>query len=374
MKQRLLRNVRPPITPNLWKRSFFLLAAICCVWPLALSAAEVATPAVTITSPAAIKLMNLEVGQPRLYDSKPLRVIEKVAGNLKGWQFTAIPQRLVMSYSIHVNKDGIIYAFGGGSTKQPPTREQFLGDDVSKWEVQSGAIAGANIPMCFRRKVTAGETISLHSFELSLAAESIVLADASSSPLAASGASATNINQSPSEVLSKEAPNVIEWALAPLDRTVPEGIRQNLIVLREDLLDEQAKAPAASAATYKLGQELCNKLVETLNERDQARVRAGYTAAQAKANMGEITNQALEARRTAAVPSGRRTSGSMAWPTYFREVDQREELRKQKQNGAALENQRPILEWADRGVQIRKALDAVYAQYREAARRPPAAK
>jgi len=356
-------------------RSFLILVATCCVLlPSAHSAAQVASPAVTITSPDAIKVMNLEVGQPRLYDSKPLRVIEKVTGDLKGWKFTAIPQRLVMSYTIHVNKDGIIYAFGGGSTKQPPTREQFLGDGAAQWTAESGAIAGTNIPMCFRRKVTSGETISLHAFELSLAAESMVLGDASSSPLAGSGASAADINRSPSEVLSKEAPNVIEWALAPLDQKVPEGIRQNLVVLREDLLDEQAKAPAASAATYKLGQELCNKLVETLNERDQARVRAGYTAAQANANKGEITNQALEARRTAAVPSGRRTSGSMAWPTYFREVDQREELRRQKQNGAALENQRPILEWADRGAQIRKVLDAVYAQYREAARRPPAPK
>jgi len=195
---------------------------------------------------------------------------------------------------------------------------------------------------------------------------------ATSSPAIA--ATQGDSNQARIEVLKEQAPNAVEWVLAPLDRTVPEGIRQNLMVLREDLLDEQAKAPAASAATYKLGQELCNRLVETLNERDQARVRAGYTAAQAKANMGEITNQALEARRTAAVPSGRRTSGSMAWPTYFREVDQREELRKQKQNGAALENQRPILEWADRGAQIRKVLDAAYAQFREAARQPLAPK
>ena len=88
--------------------------------------------------------------------------------------------------------------------------------------------------------------------------------------------------------------------------------------------------------------------------------------------MGEITNQALEARRSAAAPSGWRTSGAMAWPTYRREKDQREELRKAKENGAALENQRPILEWADRGAQIRRILDTLYAQYREAARQPVA--
>jgi hypothetical protein len=80
--------------------------------------------------------------------------------------------------------------------------------------------------------------------------------------------------------------------------------------------------------------------VETLNERDQARVRAGYTAVQANVNKGEITNQAPEARRSAR---------GMSWPVYAREVDQREELREAKQNGAALEYQRPILDWADLG-------------------------
>ena len=172
------------------------------------------------------------------------------------------------------------------------------------------------------------------------------------------------------EILSKQAPNALEWALAPLDQTTPPDIRQNLTFLREDMLDEEAKKPAASAAAYKLGSQLCNDLIETLNERDKMRIRAGYTAAKAKVNMGEITNQALEARRSAAAPSGWRTSGAMAWPTYEREKDQREELRKTKENGAALENQRPILEWADRSAQIRRIVDALYAQYRQAARRP----
>ena len=190
----------------------------------------------------------------------------------------------------------------------------------------------------------------------------------SASPATSSSAIAatqSDSNQARIEVLKEQAPNAVEWVLAPLDRAVPEGIRQNLMVLREDLLDEQAKVPGASAATYKLGQQLCNQLLETLNERDQARVRAGYTAAQANVNKGEITNQALEARRSA-----RGTS----WPVYAREVAQREELRTAKRNSAALENQRPILEWANRGAQIRKVLDAVYAQFREAARQPLAPK
>ena len=163
--------------------------------------------------------------------------------------------------------------------------------------------------------------------------------------------------------LKDQAPNAIGWALAPLDKTVPEGIRQNLVMLREDLLDEGAKNPAATAAAFKAGEQLCNRLIETLDEREKARVRAGYAAVQARVNMGEVTNQALEARRSAR---------GMSWPVYQREKGQREELRKQKENGAALENQRPILEWANRGEELRKVLDELYSQYREAVRRTAA--
>ncbi len=162
------------------------------------------------------------------------------------------------------------------------------------------------------------------------------------------------------EILSEQAPNALEWALAPLDRTTPPDIRQNLTILREDLSDEGAKKPTAIADAYKLGRQLCNDLIATLNERDQALVRAGYTTAQANANIA-VTNQSLEARR----------NYQMRWPQYFRERDQRDELRKQKDDGAALAKQRPALEWAARGAQIRKSLDALYAQFREAARRSP---
>jgi hypothetical protein len=165
------------------------------------------------------------------------------------------------------------------------------------------------------------------------------------------------------QILSEQAPNALEWALAPLDRKTPPEIRENLTLLRENLLDEAAKKPAANAETYRLGKELCNELIGTLDERDKMLVRAGYTAVLAKVNMGEITNQALEARR-------RFTN----WPTYQREKDQRNEVRKQKQNGAALERQRPVLEWADRGAQIRRIVDGVYADYREAARQRITAK
>ena len=122
-------------------KSSVLNIAIYCLSGSALTAAETTPPAtITITSPAAINILKLEPDQRRLYDSNPLRVIEKVAANLAGWQFTSIPQRIIISYQIRVNKAGVIYAFGGGSSKKPPTREQFLGDDASRWVADAGAI------------------------------------------------------------------------------------------------------------------------------------------------------------------------------------------------------------------------------------------
>jgi hypothetical protein len=191
-------------------------------------------------------------------------------------------------------------------------------------------------------------------------AENVAAAGTNANPLA--GTAKVDVPPSPTEILAQQTPNAMEWALAPLNEKVPGDIRQSVTLLREDLLDEAAKKPTVSPAAYKLGEELCNGLINALNERDVARVRAGYTAAQAQANMGEITNQALEARR-------HKTS----WPTYSRENAQREEVRKQKENGAALENQRPVIEWFDRGAQFRVGLNALKAQFREAARKPLAA-
>lgn len=157
-------------------------------------------------------------------------------------------------------------------------------------------------------------------------------------------------------ILSEQAPNALEWALAPLDQTLPPDIRRNLVLLRENLLDEGANKPAAGPAAYKEGQQLCNALIGILNEREQAVVRAGYRATQAEANIA-VTNQALEARVR-----------FMNWPKYFREKDQREELRREKENGAGLSKQKLVVEWSERGTVLRREMDALYAQFREAVR------
>jgi len=179
-----------------------------------------------------------------------------------------------------------------------------------------------------------------------------------SAPAAVAPAATPAPKQTLIEVLSEQAPNALEWALAPLDQKIPSDIRQNLTFLREDLLDEAAKKPTAGAEAYKLGQKLCDELLATLDERDKAVVHAGYTSAQAKANI-VVDSQALEARR----------NYMMSWPQYKREKDQRREIQKEQDAHAALMKERPVVDWADRGAQIRKIVETLYAQYREAARR-----
>ena len=180
-------------------------------------------------------------------------------------------------------------------------------------------------------------------------------------PLAPPAISAvqTDANQPRIEILKDQAPNAMEWALAPLDQTVPGNIRQNLTFLREDLLDEGAKKPGASPAAYTLGSQLCNTLLGILEERTQTQIRAGFRAVEANARTG-ITSEALEARR----------DYKMSWPQFARENAQRAELKSQAVNNAAVMAERPKVDWAARTVPLRKSLDALYAQFRNALRQP----
>ena len=172
-------------------------------------------------------------------------------------------------------------------------------------------------------------------------------------------------------VLSREAVNATAWALAGLDETVPPDIRQNLTYLREDLLDQGKTATQqVSAASYKIGCELCNYLIGALDERDQARVRAGYRDAQAQAAT-KITSANLEATRTA---TRLRWFTSGDWPQYGRERDQRTEIARQQNNQVALSKQVVLGEWASRAATLRRYLDDSYRRYREALRQDPSYK
>jgi hypothetical protein len=179
-------------------------------------------------------------------------------------------------------------------------------------------------------------------------------------PPPAAPASITSSRNDPRiEVLKDQAPNAVEWALAPLERTVPEDIRQSLTFLREDLLDEAAQKPKAAPEAYKLGSQLCDALLAVLEERAQARVRAGFRAVEANARTG-VSSQALEARR----------NYKMSWPQFAREESQRAELKGQAVSQAEVIKARPKLEWAARTAALRPTLEGHYAQFRAALRQP----
>ncbi len=159
------------------------------------------------------------------------------------------------------------------------------------------------------------------------------------------------------DILKAQSVNAKEWVLAPLDEAVPNDIRQNLTLLREDLVDEGKAKPRAPVAAYSAGWQLCNALLAALDERDKARVAAGYRAAQANANQSN-TNQALEARR----------NYMMSWPQHAREQDQRGELQRQSGNKVALAGEAQKVAWATRSTALRANLDKLYAQFRAAVR------
>ena len=136
--------------------------------------------------------------------------------------------------------------------------------------------------------------------------------------------------ESPVETLTQQAPNAMEWALAPLDQAVPGDIRQNLTFLREDLLDEGAKKPKASPEAYTLASKLCDTLLATLQERYLAQGHAEFRNVEANARTG-VTSEALEARR----------SYKMSWPQFAREESQRAELKSQATNNAEVLKELP---------------------------------
>ncbi|MBE2284018.1 MAG: hypothetical protein IAE77_11225 [Prosthecobacter sp.] len=167
----------------------------------------------------------------------------------------------------------------------------------------------------------------------------------------------TDANQPRIEVIKDQGPNATEWALTPLDEAIPADIRQNLTFLREDLLDEGAKAAKSKPEAYKLASDYCDKLLAALSQREIARVQAGYAVAQADANKATST-QALDARR----------NYQMSWPQFSREESQRAALRESETNKADVKKQRLKVEWATSAEQMRRILDNTYRQLREAMR------
>ena len=204
---------------------------------------------------------------------------------------------------------------------------------------------------CHPRGPVQFRNIRIRDLSVSVPFAPVQSTSASSAPLA-------TIQSDPSQpriqVIKDQGPNATEWAMTPLDETIPADIRQNLTLMREDLLDESSKAPKARVEAYSLASDYCDKLLTALNQRELARVQAGYRAAQAEANKN-ISNQALDARR----------NYMMSWPQYAREESQRAALRENESDKADVKKERIKVEWATRADAMRKHLDDLYVRFRE---------
>jgi hypothetical protein len=163
--------------------------------PAAGGEASVATAAtaITVRCPAKVKVLTLERGAPRLYDSNPMRRIENFDAALAGWQFISIPQRVVIPYTVHVNKACTIYAFG-----KQGDHDQIFGKEHDKWKPAGGAIEGKMVTFAVRRRVSAGEDLSFGGFEIQIAAESIAIDDGKS-PASDTSRSASDLASVPGE-------------------------------------------------------------------------------------------------------------------------------------------------------------------------------
>jgi len=162
------------------------------------------------------------------------------------------------------------------------------------------------------------------------------------------------------EVLAREALNAITWATAGLHETIPSDIRRNMTYLREDLLDEGKQAAATSAASYKLGTQLCDALIAALDEHERMAVRVGYRAALANNNT-KVEDPDLRVQRNYL----------MSWTQYAHEQSLRTELERRQTNQASLANQSVLVEWSNQCDGLRFKLDASYRRYREALRQDP---
>ena len=99
------------------------------------------------------------------------------------------------------------------------------------------------------------------------------------------GSLPSDLTASAMDTLTKQAPNAIEWALAPLDQAVPVDVRQNLTFLSEDVKTETQDNLKLSA-TRDAGVKLCEAIIGVLDERKLTRAKAGFRAVEAQARTG----------------------------------------------------------------------------------------
>jgi hypothetical protein len=160
----------------------------------------------------------------------------------------------------------------------------------------------------------------------------------------------------PLDVLSSQAPNAIAWLTSSLEVPLPRELRENISVLREDILDKGTDDPASKAA-YNAAAVLCKAMMTAIDYRETSQAGANLQVSKAKAD-APMSNQALEARRNYL----------MSWPQYEREVQQREVLEKKQTAAEDVELQAARAKWTEKAVILRKNLDQLYQSFRTAKR------
>ncbi len=159
------------------------------------------------------------------------------------------------------------------------------------------------------------------------------------------------------KILSDESVNVTGWITSPLDVAVPEQIWENLNFMKEALKDEAAQKPAATPAAYQLGVRLCLKMLENLAERDTATTRAGGSAVlHQKSNLTQDNRNHL------------------TWPQFFLERDERAERKDNARKADRFMSGHSSVEWNNKTTNMRKEMQTLYSQFREALRQTPVTK
>jgi len=132
---------------------------------------------ISVQSNNKIKIYPLRKGSHRLYDSKPLRVIENHSKDLLGWQFTSIPQRLVISLRVQVLESGFVYCFAPNHPNKTPSdkAKNIFKTDSSNWRNSKDTIQGKNVHLCYKKFFKSGEFFELNGYEIQIAAQSIIL-------------------------------------------------------------------------------------------------------------------------------------------------------------------------------------------------------
>jgi hypothetical protein len=279
-------------------------------------------------------------------------------------------------YEVCINHPGAgdTFTTGGIQRSQPPTSSPLR--PQGQWNDLSVVVTGQHYVVTLNGQVVNDFTgnknlsgyIGIENHKSGpVQFRNVRIKDLSGAPQQLTAAPTASLSLDPNQPLldtfSQLAPNASAWVLAALDEGVPPNVRQNLTYLREDLLDEYKQKPKASQEAYKLAHQLCSTMITALDERDQTLVRAGFRAVQADAGISG-TNQALQARR----------NYMMSWPQYAREQAQRTELIRQGTAGAQVGKALPKVEWSTRTAKLRKTLDDLYAQFREALRQSAAGK